>query len=136
MMVHGPYPRAEGGGQRPVSQGGLNSQRQPQAAMGRSGTKGSLYVDGEKRSRLRERGGERFYVEDERGTKLILLGLVGRVEDAQEEFEYRRGDLSFEVLATRVDTNSRAVRDHYTVWLGMAFKKLFSQAVGRRAYSR
>ncbi|WP_426441368.1 hypothetical protein [Bradyrhizobium genosp. P] len=70
------------------------------------------------------RGGafERFYVEDEYGTKLIFLGLVGRVEDAQEEFEYRRGDLSFEVLATRVDTNSRTVRDYYTVWLGMAFK--------------
>jgi hypothetical protein len=68
----------------------------------------------------RGRDFERHYVENEFGTKVIFLGLEGHVKDGVEAFEYQEADLHFEFFATRVNDETGAVDDLYTVWLGGA----------------
>jgi hypothetical protein len=75
----------------------------------------------------RGRNAERTYLESEQGTKLILLGLDGRIEDGIEMFEYQERDISFEIVATRVDLETKTIRDFYTVWLGSALKAVSSK---------
>jgi len=65
---------------------------------------------------------ERFYVVNDVGTKLILVGFDGRIEEGVERFEYQENNLLFEFSATRVDLQAGTVRDFYTVWLGGALK--------------
>ena len=66
---------------------------------------------------------EQFYIENERETKIILINFVGNIQDGLENFEYRETGLSFTFLARRVDRETRAVRDVYTVSLGSALDR-------------
>jgi len=72
---------------------------------------------------------EDFYIENELGTKIVLLNLVGHIEAGLENFEYREAGLSFRFLATRID-KTHAVTDVYTVSLGSALVRVeFNQPV-------
>jgi len=68
------------------------------------------------------RKSERFYLEDQDGIKVVFLGFSGGLENAVERFEYDGDGLRFEFVATRVDQETKAVSDFYTVWLGGALK--------------
>jgi hypothetical protein len=73
---------------------------------------------------------EQTYIENELGTKIILINLVGHIEAGLENFEYREASLSFTFLATRVDKKTHAVTDVYTVSLGSALVRVeFNQPV-------
>ncbi|WP_315729087.1 MULTISPECIES: hypothetical protein [unclassified Bradyrhizobium] len=65
-----------------------------------------------------------FYVENELGTKIILVNIVGHIEAGLENFEYSEAGLSFRFLATRLDKMTKAVTDVYHVSLGAALTRV------------
>jgi len=65
---------------------------------------------------------DRYYIENEAGIRLVLFKFDSPTKRGVEIFEYQAGDLTFELIASRVNQETFVVEDQYAVELGIALQ--------------